>query len=60
MNKNIVSFGLKPKGETAEEMQKNYEKNWDRAEKAVKQGKVINLSDLMSQAEQIHLKKLES
>jgi len=56
-DKKVINFGLYPKGKTLEKKIKNYNKNWKKAEKAVKKGKIINLTDLLSQAEQLHIEK---
>ena len=37
-----------------------YEKNWDKAEQAVKKGQPICLSDLIGQAENIYLTRIDN
>lgn len=51
----VLRFGMRVTGKTRAERVKKYQKNWDKAEEAVNEGKVICLSDLMCQAEQLHL-----
>ena len=57
--KEVVEFGMELKGETREERELEYNTNWRKAEEASNSGKVICLSDLMCQAEQLHIEKIE-
>jgi hypothetical protein len=54
--KNAVRFP-KLKAKTLKGKLSAYEKNWEKAEKAIKEGQTICLSDLIIQAEDIHLTK---
>jgi hypothetical protein len=55
--KNAVRFP-KLKNKTLEDKISEYDQNWEKAEAAVKTGQAICLSDLMIQAEDIHLTTL--
>jgi|GEM_PF-2685249 len=55
--KNAVRFP-KPKSKTLKGKIAAYNRNWDKAEAAVKSGQTICLSDLIGQAEDIHLTNL--
>jgi hypothetical protein len=57
--KNAVRFP-KLKSETLPGKVEEYNQNWDKAEAAVKAGQPICLTDLMIQAEDIHLTNLEN
>lgn len=57
--KNAVRFP-KLKNKTLQGKISEYEKNWEKAEKAVTKGQVICLTDLMIQAENIHLARQEN
>jgi len=53
----VVSFGMELHGATREQRIAEYNANWNKAEEAAKAGKTICLTDLMCQAEQLHLEK---
>lgn len=55
--KNAVRFP-KLKNKTLKDKISEYNQNWNKAEAAIKTGQTICLTDLMSQAEDIHLTKL--
>jgi len=56
--KNAVRFP-KLKSETLASKIEEYDQNWDKAEAAIKAGRTICLTDLIGQAEDIHLTNLE-
>ena len=58
--KNAVVKFPKLKNKTLKGKISEYEKNWDKAEEAIKKGQVICLSDLIGQAEDIYLTNLKT
>ena len=56
MNK-VVRFSTKAK--TLRGKISTYEKNWKKAKKSIEEGKIICLTDLMAQAEDIYLTRRE-
>lgn len=57
--KPLISFGMELTGATREERVRQFHKNLDDAEQAAREGKVIVLSDLICQAEQLHIEAIE-
>lgn len=55
----VVGFGMELTGATREERVAEYKANWRKAEEASSQGKVICLSDLICQAEQLHIEDMD-
>ena len=56
--KEVVEFGMELKGATREERELEYNANWRKAVEASQSGKVICLSDLICQSEQLHMERI--